>query len=619
MFVKRVLAFLVLVVAASCNGGSTLADSPCECRRIYTDIFIDTDIEAARERIEKTHTPCKHFYRWFISTYVDFNIKTGVESLYRSLYSTCPVRDLAYLVYANKLDRKHNLIGESKEVAYYFREVAKQVFNDFFKSKPALFAKWEFADLERQGENKKIIDFISTLRSGGDEIAAESLLSLIKIGHVQLDTHIDFLKECARKGNPDAMGLLGNMYYYGWGVPASKITARHYFSEGARSDEPDSLNGLGMLSLEEGDPQRGKAYLEKASAMGSNAADYNLFLMHEKSNKSFLGELHLMKSAKQDGYLPAVYKYAEKSWEKGSYKQSTINHYKSISIYYKSLLDLEKEAIRMFQEGRNISALYLSILIGDLGSQAGYINAAYTIKNRLLLRLSRMKALRNWDFLGLFASPGKNSAKTSTESNSNKNTSTDNSNKNISPGNTSESNSNKNTSTENISPGNIPIDNSTETISIENTTDKTIEKIYVILCKRLAEVKSADAFLELGDAHYYGIGVDVNMSRAFSRYYAAALMGSTEGKYLTGWMYEMGCGIEKDFSLAKGFYERMHAGDSNTYVLYWVLILRIAVKEHISKAVSLLVIAASVGLGWIALPQGILSFNRVIRGAERKA
>lgn len=356
---------------------------PYKCEGAFNSLFLHTNIEEARTKIEEIQGPCKYFYKWYISSYVDFSPRESIEYLYKSLYSTCSIKDLAYLVYASKIERRHGIVSIPQEAIFYYREIAKEVFEGFFKKRTTLFAKWEFSSLNKQGENTKIIDFVKTLTSGGDTTAAENLLSLIRSGHVDLHSNIDFLKDLARKGSPDAMGILGNMYFYGWTVQPSRITARHYFAEGAKKEDPDCLNGLGMLYAEEKNLPRARAYFEKASALGSHSAEYNLFLMYENKH-IYMADIHLAKSAKQDGYLPAVYSYAEKAWNRKEFTESVLLQYKSIAAYHPSVTALEKLAIAKYQNKEIKESFYLSVLIGDMGSRIGYANGLYALGKRVV-------------------------------------------------------------------------------------------------------------------------------------------------------------------------------------------------------------------------------------------
>ncbi|KAI5192932.1 SEL1 protein [Nematocida minor] len=563
-------------------------DGLCEhgCHKVFESLFVKTDIKKAKEEIDSMEGQCKYFYKWFTSTYFDFNIKEGVESLYRSLYSTCEVKDLAYLVYASKIDRRHNIIGDAKDAIFYYREIAKLVFQEFFRKRITLFAKWEFANLEKQGENKKIINFIKTLTNSGDSVAAENLLSLIKIGHVELEPHIDFLKESARKGSADAMGILGNMYYYGWGVTPSRITARHYYAEGAKSNDPDCLNGLGMLHIEEGNKTKGKVFLEKASAMGSQAADYNLYLMYESAN-NFMGDLHLIKAAKQEGYLPAVYQYAEKSRKKKEYKSTTVSQYKSIAVYHSKVLELEKMAIEKCKNHENAEAFYLSLLIGDMGSKTGYMNAAYILKNRVINSSAMQHYKLPWfnkakELLGLAPKDKQKEPMAQRYDDSEKSDTV---------------------------PENTDSRDTAGSTAIKSGIHHP-EMLYILLCRRIAEMDSSEAAIELGNAYFYSVGVEKNLEKAFSRYYTASLMKDPEGDYLVGWMYETGSGVSQSYSLAREFYTQMYKRKDTTYLLYWVLMARVFLKMHIAKIVSLVAVGVSVFLGWITIPQAALLFSR---------
>lgn len=574
MFRRSVLGLALLlgaVLGADGNKKESIEYNPCEfeCHKVFDSLFINSDIKRAKEEIDKIEGPCRYFYKWFISAYIDLNTQESIEFLYKSLYASCKIKNLSYLAYANKIERRYNIIGSPKEAIYYYREIARQVFNEFFKRRITLFSKWEFANLDKQGENKKIISFIKTLTTSGDPKAAENLLSLIKIGHVEIDKHVDFLKDLARKGNSDAMGVLGNMYYYGWGVSPSKITARHYFAEGVKSSDPECLNGLGMIYLDENNLSKGKVFLERAAAMGSQAADYNLYRMYENTS-SYMSDLHLIKSAKQDGYLPAVYAYAERARIRNEFKLTTVLQYKSISLYHSSMIELEKIAIEAYTEKKNKEAFYLSLLIGDLGSKTGYINASYILKNRIHTKHTP-SIIRS--ILKVFLKNNQDNQNITQKGNQN-NHSTD------------------------------------STDSTDSTSIIHSDILYALLCRRMADLDSSSASIELGHIHYCGQGVEKSLSRAFARYYAASLMKNPEGDYFVGYMYEMGEGVERDYKLAREFYYQMYRRNGSAYLLFYLLEIRILLKMHLSKVLSICAVMLSVGLGWITIPQAAMLISR---------
>lgn len=362
-----------------------------QCSGAFEKIFLKGDLEGAEEEISRGKSKCLLFFRYFLLSYLKRNqlapekeetpeptgrILEALKCLIVALDAECEVRDLARLTYATKIFSQVNILGRPEEAGIYYKEMAEKVYNTFYDKRNTLFAKWEYKHLDREGENTKIIDFVKTLTRGGDAVAADNLLSLIRIGHVEAEQHLDFLRAAAAKGKIDAMGILGNMYLHGWGVKKSTITARHYFAEGAKYGDAACLNGLGMVHAQTNADESAKKLFEQAAAAGSPAADYNLFLMYEKKN-NFLGELHLIRAARQEGYLPAVFRHGLKAWERKEYTVAT-TQFKNISEYSQLVLSLEALAVEQYKKGLT-AALYTSLLIGDLGSGTGYKNAMHVL------------------------------------------------------------------------------------------------------------------------------------------------------------------------------------------------------------------------------------------------
>jgi len=502
-------AVLVLALLSVCRGAVACGRG---CGKIFESIFLDTDMEKAESLINASDSPCSHFYRYFIKNYHSIDIEEAIKSLVISLDSDCEMKEAAQLVYATKIDSAQNILGTKEEAAKHYREIAQKVNQNFFEKRITLFSKWEFENIKKEGENTKIIDFVKTMTKGGESSAGSGLLSLIKIGHVEAHAHIGFLKECAAEGSIDAMGVLGKMYFRGWGVGKNNIKARHYFTEGAKYRDAECLNGLGLVLQSEGNAKEAKKMFEKASELGSAEGDYNLSEMYEKEYQNqLLSDIHLYRSLKNDGYLPAVFKSAEKNWTKKKFAEAVLQ-FRNISLYCKKLLELEKAAIEMFKSHRNKEAFYLSLLIGDMGSITGYRNAAYVLKKR-------------------------------------------------------------------------------------KTEIRNKEGLLLLLNRRIAETDCTDALIELGNMHYYGKGVKQDMKKAFSRYMSASVLGSAEGHYLLGWMYEHGCGTEKSYRLAKQYYGRMRRTNKSTYLLNRVVQTRLFLKVHQDALVSAGVIVAAMLAG----------------------
>lgn len=358
------------------------AEPECICHTFFNLLFKEGRIEEASTRVEESQSPCSHFYKYFLhrNFFLDSNTQDALQSLVVSLSSRCRTADLAKLTYATNISERVACVEDNVLGAKHYHDIAKRIYEGFFQKRTTLFTKWEFEDLDKEGENRMIISFIKTLTKDGDSSAAEHLLSLIKTGHLEAAQNIDVLKGFARQGRSDAMGILGEMYLHGWGVPKSRINATHYFSEGAKDNDQACLNGLGLISKEEGNLLEAQTYFEKAARFGSGRADFNLFLLHEQA-KNVMADIHLFRSAKRDGYLPAVFKYGEKCLESGDY-HTAVHQFKSISAHFEMILDLERDAIESFKAGRHKQAFYTSLLIGDLGPLIGYRNACFLLKRQ---------------------------------------------------------------------------------------------------------------------------------------------------------------------------------------------------------------------------------------------
>ena len=73
--------------------------------------------------------------------------------------------------------------------------------------------------------------------------------------------------------------------------------------------------------------------------------------------------------------------------------------------------------------------------------------------------------------------------------------------------------------------------------------------------RRAAEQGCVPCLLELGDAHYNGIGTEISGERAAGIYQAAVKQKSAQAMFNLGVMYEYGLGIEQDMHMSKRYYD----------------------------------------------------------------
>ena len=93
-------------------------------------------------------------------------------------------------------------------------------------------------------------------------------------------------------------------------------------------------------------------------------------------------------------------------------------------------------------------------------------------------------------------------------------------------------------------------------------------KFYTLASK--SEEVSADAFLKLGDMHYYGIATDVDYKKSLDLYARAiekphaSVEVTSQALLSLGMMYQFGWGSEKNLEIANSYYDRLLQDSKST-------------------------------------------------------
>mmetsp|Transcript_17949 Transcript_17949/g.42754 ORF Transcript_17949/g.42754 Transcript_17949/m.42754 type:complete len:375 (+) Transcript_17949:192-1316(+) len=72
---------------------------------------------------------------------------------------------------------------------------------------------------------------------------------------------------------------------------------------------------------------------------------------------------------------------------------------------------------------------------------------------------------------------------------------------------------------------------------------------------RAAEQNNVEAYLRLGDLHFYGVGTPISFTKAASNYRKAGDARNAQALFNLGFMHHQGMGIPKDWHLAKRYYD----------------------------------------------------------------
>eukprot|EP00958_Prasinococcus_capsulatus_P012922 scaffold1312_cov393-Prasinococcus_capsulatus_cf.AAC.7 len=113
-----------------------------------------------------------------------------------------------------------------------------------------------------------------------------------------------------------------------------------------------------------------------------------------------------------------------------------------------------------------------------------------------------------------------------------------------------------------------------------------------------AEQGNVQSMVDIGDAFYYGRGIDENMVKAVSVYTHASKHKSAQATFNLGYMHEQGLGVGKDVHLAKRHYETASKMNRDAYFPARLALMKLEADKWLEEH------------GCAALAAGLLRFVR---------
>lgn len=110
-------------------------------------------------------------------------------------------------------------------------------------------------------------------------------------------------------------------------------------------------------------------------------------------------------------------------------------------------------------------------------------------------------------------------------------------------------------------------------------TTKERRNMAITYLTRASSQDNLDATVYLGDIYFSNKEYD----KAVASYLAAGALGSSQGNFNLGWLYEHGLGVEKDFYLAKRYYDLALLGHSKAYLPVQLALLRLRFKSFFNN------------------------------------
>ena len=92
------------------------------------------------------------------------------------------------------------------------------------------------------------------------------------------------------------------------------------------------------------------------------------------------------------------------------------------------------------------------------------------------------------------------------------------------------------------------------------------DDLATYLYKLSAAQGNSEALIPLGDAYWYGKGIDVDLRKAGSLYTAASKINHPRALFNLGYMHQYGLGLPKDLHIAKRYYDQAMLAGPGAYL-----------------------------------------------------
>lgn len=216
-----------------------------------------------------------------------------------------------------------------------------------------------------------------------------------KIALADVKTELDFL---AKKNNPKAFGMLGDIYFYGLKVPVDRDRALEYYMAGRELNDPHSFIGLGKILAAEpyNDFEGAKDAFDRAIKLNADSEAYYMrYLIHNEEAKNIAGEnaklvakkqgAGLLYASAQGGYLPAVYAFSIENIHL-NLLDNAIFSFMSITQYAPLILETSKKAIKAYENKEYKKSLLYFLYLSEFKVRQATKNAIYLLENFKLLK-----------------------------------------------------------------------------------------------------------------------------------------------------------------------------------------------------------------------------------------
>lgn len=343
-------------------------------------IFDDFDIEQALE-LEPTE-PIDHALRYFTLK----RFRRDEDAATFTLLSSPEDNEYVGMILARSNELGSHVFVSPTSKNTILRQIGERVATQFYTN------RYNFRDLvflERAVPQVEIRDVVKNVWTGDPWIVSKFFF-YIETRDIRLEDVVEEVRYLAKKGDKQALCLLGLMHLYGIGVAKDLEKALEYFWSNGVDDMPQSLIGIARVYMDSEfrDDESAIKTLDQALKGAPNAeASYCLYLLlrdkgeHSEANalKSQRSEVDALKSAAYSGYLPAVYHYGVYLSDNGIVESSNTS-LSSVVAFHPGIIRLDTLAYNSFLEGNYRKAFLIYLFLCEFRLPSAIKNSIYLIE-----------------------------------------------------------------------------------------------------------------------------------------------------------------------------------------------------------------------------------------------
>ncbi len=342
-------------------------------KKIRSKYLSDYDIDGALAM--KPSKPDDYTFRYFLLKRFRNDIDGAVSTLLCADGENIPVQ----LMLAHMNSNKNPLIKIESEAQVFniFGRMAHIVSKDFLANRLNFYMP---VNLEKD-ENNDLEYIITNVWSRNKEIVDKFFIAIHNC-KFKLEKVKNELKFLSKHGFKRAFGLLGDIYYYGFGTPVNYEKAMEFYMKGRKAGDVYSYLGIARILGRDGyaDPKQALAILNEGLAIQKDPETmFHKYLVLKSLNADSFELKVCLNYAAYAGYLPAVYQITYENVLNNTLSYPIVS-YKSVTILSRYFIKIYDLAYHAFCAKNYKKALILYLYLSEFDLDVAIQNALYIME-----------------------------------------------------------------------------------------------------------------------------------------------------------------------------------------------------------------------------------------------